>query len=116
MGILRDIGENLTDPVSDGRRPPTEELRKQAVASSEAHSIELGNMGAVDIAKYVTDGVSTNMLNRKKVAELKRYIKRHPRDLNFKENFKVAMSVLAESNEFDDYSNTHTNVIDGMAL
>lgn len=113
MGLLHSLSNR--EPTTETKKR-TSKLRAEAQASKESHFIHLGNMSAVDVAKYVTDDIPTNMLDRKKVNELKTYIKQNPTS-PLKHQFEVAMSVLCETNEFDDvemYRNK--NIIDGMAM
>ena len=94
-------------------RQSTEELRVEATASKDAHSLEVNSMGAVDIAKYLTHNVEDDMIDPKRMAEVKRYARKNPALLKA---FKVAMSVLAETTEIDEAPKVRDNIIDGLAL
>jgi len=125
MALLKNIGdvdglEPSTDTPSD--EPPTNaagvlisELRADSIATKAAHRIALDKLDAVGIARYITNNVEDDMIDPKRLREIKILARKNPRLMLA---FKIAMNVLRDSNEIDENDSPYgkSNVIDGMAM
>lgn len=106
--------KDIDKAVSTGKRLPTEKLRANSINSKEAHNLFINNLDALGLAKYLTEDNPNNMINSKRLKEIKSYVKKNK---SLKTKYDIVMKVLSIRNDIDTYTeHTNSNIIDGLAL
>jgi len=101
--------------VAKGLRLPTEQIKKQAIASKDKHAMSINSLDAEGIARYLTHDNPNDMVDAKRMREIKRACKENPR---LKKSYKIAIRNLVDANDIDrsEDIDTTSNVFDGMAI
>jgi len=122
MSFLGDDNKSLApasehkSSVAKGLRLPTEQIREQSIANKDTHKIAINSMTALDIAQYVTYDKEDDMIDYKRLREIKRACKDNDK---LKARFKIAMQALAHNNEIDKDGaevDSYRGVVDGLSL
>ena len=115
MGKFLELGDTVHKAVAKGLREPTEQIRAKSIASADKHSMAINAMDAEAISRYLTHDNPNDMIDGKRMREVKRACKENTR---LKASYKIAIKNLVETNDIDrsEDIDTTSNVIDGFAL